>query len=110
MKSSSAGNTLVPDESGRRGRELEVVTLLEVCDQPGLRWLPAEAGARERARGGRVGPDERAEEAEVLGRVLSRDRHDWHLEVPADDLPDVANRHSPPPDPVRHRARRRPPH
>ena len=36
------------------------MTLLEVLDQRGLDRLPAEARARERARGGRVGANEGA--------------------------------------------------
>ena len=59
---------------------------LEVGDQPGLRRLPAEQVARDRARGGRIGGEERAEPAEVLGV----DRGGRQIQAAADRLGDRA--------------------
>src|SRR5271168_1262784 len=65
---------------------------VEVCDEPGLGGLPPEQFAGERARGGGVEPKEPSQPSEMLARVLGRDRHERQLEMPPDDLGDVADR------------------
>ena len=85
---------------------LKVMPFVEVGDEPGLGWLPAEQLAGQRAGGRRVEPEEAAEPGEVLGRVLGGDGDDRELEMPSDDLGDVADRHALLGDRVQRRSRR----
>src|SRR3954453_17646195 len=67
-----------------------VVALLEVLEQAGMRRLPAQELAGQRARGSYVDAEEGAEPAEVL----RRDGLHRQVELPADRLGDRPERHA----------------
>ena len=85
---------------------VEVVALVEIVDEPGMRGPPPHELAGQRARGGDVGGEEVREPAEVLACVLGRDGDHREVEVATDHLGDLADRHAFVGDPVQNRSGR----
>jgi hypothetical protein len=80
----------------RRGRVplLEVVAVIEVLDQSRVGRCPAEKLLGQRARCGVVKRDGPGEIVEVAGYILRRDADGWQIQVAADGLGDLAERHA----------------
>ena len=70
------------------------MAFVEVRDEPGLDGVPAEPLLGQRARGRDVDGREPREPAEVAVRLLAGDRGHRQVQVLADDLGDVAERHA----------------
>ncbi len=63
-----------------------------ICSR--LLWLPTQDLARLFARGRIVERREMGEPTKVLGRLFGRLAHDWHVQVAANHLGDIAERHA----------------
>ena len=73
---------------------LEVMAVIEVLDQSRVGRCPAEQLLGQRARCGVVKQDGPGEIAEVAGYILRQDADGWQIQVAADGLGDLAERHA----------------
>ena len=76
------------------GQKIEVVTLNKVCDQCRALRPPSQEFLCLLARRRVVGRHEGGEEAEVGARVLGGNADNRQLQLPADSLSDVPERHA----------------
>src|SRR5215472_5914453 len=84
---SAPGQPSLPRDRGRAGQgRLEVVALLKVGEESGLDRLPADCLPRLGARSDDVPCEDLPQEAEVVRRLLYRDRDHWQVEVPPDAI------------------------